>query len=314
MYSLFDSLVHRLNAERRGNEHHADCPFCGKETKRGQRHFSMNEAKGFYCWVCGASGSLQRLAAHLNMDAGPAPTYQHRKPQQERQPAPWQSEAVALVVRYAAHPDNVRMWQAYKPVTEETIKRWRFGFGVLPGTAHNRLIVPIIHDGEVVALRGRSIDGQEPKWLSATGSVMRIWNLNGIQPGATVWIMENYVDAALFMQAHPEWTALAVGGARSLRDEEVAYIARRRPGQVIVAYDNDLAGQATGPMLERLMSDWRERFHERNPGKKLPPTPKPAGPTVVNQLRDAGVNALLFRWPADAPPKADVGWALGATL
>lgn len=310
MYSLFDSLVHRLNAEQRGNEHHADCPFCGKETKRGQRHFSMNEAKGFYCWVCGASGSLQRLAAHLSMDAGPAPTYQHRKPQQERQPAPWQSEAVALVARYAAHPDNVRMWQAYKPVTEATVKRWRFGFGALPGTSHDRLIVPIILDGQVVALRGRSIDGREPKWLSATGSVMRIWNLDGIAAGATVWVMENYVDAAMFMQAYPDWTAVAIGGARALRDDEVATIAGCKPERVIVAYDNDLAGQATGAFLNRLRAEWVENFRQRNPGRPLPKVPEPKGPAVVNQLRKVGVNSLLFRWPQDAPAKADVGWAL----
>lgn len=306
MLSLVESLAHKLHAEKRGKEWHADCPFCGKEYRRGQTHFSLSE-RGYHCFVCDASGGLQKLAAHLGADYKPVEVV--RKPEPPK-PVTWQAGAVGLVNRYASHPDNLRQWQAYKPVTGATVKRWQLGFGALPGTSHNRLIVPIITGGEVVALRGRSIDGREPKWLSATGSVMKIWNLDGITPGATVWLMENYVDAALFMQNHPEWTAIAIGGARALHDDEVTHIARQKPERVIVAYDNDLAGQATGELLARLRAEWIENFRQRNPGRALPKVPEPRGPVVVNQLRRAGVNSLLFRWPQGTPAKADVGWAL----
>lgn len=310
MRDILADLATKLHAEQRGGRWHADCPFCGKEAKRGQTHFSITP-HGYYCFVCGAKGSHNKLAGILFGDHAPVYEMQPRRPLPPKAPPTWQSDAIGLLRTYSNHPDNVTRWQAYKPLRIDIINRWHFGFGALPGQSHDRLIVPIIVGGEVVALRGRAIDGREPKWISATGSTMKIWNLDGIGAGATVWIMENYVDAALFMQENADWQAVAVGGARALRDDEVATIAAAQPGRVIVAYDNDLAGQATGAMYSQLRQEWADAWRARNPGKtKLPPAPEPSGPKVVNQLRQAGVNALLFRWPESAPAKADVGWAV----
>jgi hypothetical protein len=65
MTTTFEHLITQLQAElRRDGRYHADCPFCGKETKKAQKHFSFCE-DGYICWVCEAKGGLQKLAAHI---------------------------------------------------------------------------------------------------------------------------------------------------------------------------------------------------------------------------------------------------------
>jgi hypothetical protein len=60
-----DQLVSQLQAElRRDGRYHADCPFCQKEAKKGQKHFSFCE-DGYTCWVCDAKGGLGKLAQHI---------------------------------------------------------------------------------------------------------------------------------------------------------------------------------------------------------------------------------------------------------
>ena len=155
----------------------------------------------------------------------------------------------------------------------------------------------------MVGLRGRSTGTAGPKWISASGSTSVLWNAAGVRAGCVTWIVENYVDAAWMMERHPEWDAVALGGA-NWRSEWAIRLAARRPRQVIVALDNDLAGQAAGPTLQRLSSEWGAA----HPG--LQP-PEPSGPRIVRSLRAAGLDdVLLFPWGEDAPDHADLGWLL----
>lgn len=153
---LFDSLCHQLHAapDRKGRVHLV-CPNCGKEPKQGQVHCSFSD-KGFYCFPCGTGGSLQRLAELLQVQPdGFAPAVQrHTEP---RKPKQWQRDPERYVDDYCAALDRVTHWSAYKPLTLESIARFRLGVGKLPASRceHRRLILPVYAAGQVVALHGR---------------------------------------------------------------------------------------------------------------------------------------------------------------
>ena len=134
-----------------------------------------------------------------------------------------------------------------------------------------------------------------------------MWGAENLRPGATVWLTENYIDAMLLMERHPDYVGLAVGGASIWRDEWTKVLADSKPGRVVVILDNDLAGQATGRTLAKLQAERTAKA--KAAGRTLPPI-YPAGPKLANRLRKAGISAHLFPWPVDSPAKADLGWLL----
>ena len=168
--------------------------------------------------------------------------------------APWQARGVEIVNRLCAHPRRYARWQAYKPLSRSTVEYYRFGLGRLPFERAGRwywsrdewLTVPLFEDGRLVGLRGRNLGTQGPKWISATGTHYCLWNLESVRRGVVLWICENYVDAAWLMGVHPEYVAVALGGASNWKSEWATAVAERQPALVMIALDNDLAGQATG--------------------------------------------------------------------
>lgn len=305
MTDLLTTLAARLDAElRRDGRYHADCVFCGKPAMKHQKHFSFCEA-GYYCFVCDAKGGLGALAAHLEVPhTNPSP--RPRPVLAPPRPRHWQTDPRVLTAIGGAL-DTVTRWQAYKPLTLDTIARARLGVGVLPASrcAQRRLILPVFECGRLVALHGRAYhaDDTDAKWLSAAGSRKDVlYGADGLRPGATVIICENMVDSLLAMQTRPDVVAVAGGGV-SWRDEWTARIARCRPDAVIVWLDNDLAGWPNEATYARLRAAWlRERGVE-------PPAPR--GPQIGQALLDAGVRRVRGpHWPHHTPAKADLGWAL----
>lgn len=312
MSDLLQTILNRYpNAQpdRRG-EYHVDCPFCGKEAQRGQTHFSFSDS-GYKCFVCGESGGLYAMSQRLGMTDAPLQPRIERK--QDPQPmAPWRSNPDRLLAGYWNHPNRYTAWQNYKPISRETIDRHQFGYGRLPFldkdgnwymSRDQWLIVPLFEHDQLVGLRGRNLTDKGPKWISATGTSYTLWGVAEVQPGDTVWLCENYVDAAWLMQTHPEWKAVAIGGATTWRDGWCDFLWMRKPSRVIVALDCDLVGQATGATLSRLRRQWTAE----HPGLKVP---EPNGPKIANSLLKTGVTAILFKWPADAPDKAGIDWVL----
>lgn len=302
--------------DRRG-EYHVDCPFCGKEAMRGQTHFSFSES-GYACFVCGSSGGLLALSKHLQLDNSQfIVTIRHQPRPKAMQPiARWRLNPDRLIDGYLSHPQRFSAWQQYKPVSRETIERHQFGYGRLPfldNNGHwymsrdNWLIVPLFQDGELVGLRGRNLTDQGPKWISATGTNYTLWGADNVAPGSVVWICENYVDAAWLMQLHPEWCAVAIGGATTWQAGWAQRLSECKPSKIVVALDNDLAGQATGRTLATLQAQWRVE----RPGMRIP---DPNGPKIANCLIEHGSNAVLFRWPSDTPSKAGIDWVLRKEL
>lgn len=303
MTTLLDTLAQRLDAQlRRDGRYHADCPFCHKEAKQAQKHFSFCES-GYICWVCDAQGGLRALAEHLDI-AGDAPAAP-RRVERPQEPRHWQKRPDYYLDRYCGAFDRVQAWQAYKPLTLDSIARFRLGVGTLPASRceRRRLIVPVFSGGNVVAFHGRAYrdDDTDAKWLTAGGSSKQVlFNADSLHSSPTVVIVENFIDAILVMQAEPGLVAVAGGGV-SWRAEWTMQIAQARPKHVLLLLDNDLAGFPNLETYAHLRAEW-ERAH---PGVK---PPEPRGPKIATALVAAGIRSVRGpNWPPGTPPKFDIG-------
>ncbi len=311
-----DAIVHKLHATlRRDGRYHADCPICGKQEKRNQKHFSFCEA-GYFCYVCGAKGGLVALAKHLDIHGAAAASQPRQRTQEPPKPRQWQHNPTRYLDDYCGAPTRLQDWQGYKPLSIDTIATYRLGIGILPASRcqHRRLVLPVYHQGQIVAFHGRAYRSgdDDAKWLCAGGSRKDVlFNADALRPGATVIICENFVDCLLAQEAD---NVIAVaGGGVSWRDEWTQQIAASRPRHVLVWLDNDLVGNPNTSTYRSLMAQWRREMHARvQQGKipTIPQPPQPKGPQIANDLLAAGMKASVYRWPNDTPPKADIGWAL----
>lgn len=283
------------------------CPFCGKPAERGQVHFSYN-ATGYKCFVCDAHGTLRKLAEHLRIDAPVTPVT--RQAPEPVATARWRQNPGKLLEVYR-NPERYTAWKRYKPLSTTTIERFDFGYGRLPFQRSDGewymsrqpwLTVPLWEAGKLVGLRGRNLGSAGPKWISATGSTYTLWGVDYVRRNAVTWLCENYVDAAWLMQEHPEWCAVAIGGATTWQPQWAQMLKERQPKTVIVALDNDLPGQAIGTLRDKLSAEWTAERHT--------PPPEAQGPRIANALNAAGVKAMLFEWPEVAPVKAGIDWLL----
>lgn len=296
--NTYQQLIEQLNVQpdRRGWVP-IECPSCGENR---QKKSAFNKL-GHHCFVCGANTTLAKLAEKMNIDTTlkserrvfiskpPNPRYWHREPER------W-------LKRTLAHPRRVELWQQYRPFTMENVAAYQLGIGVVPSTPcqHDRLTYPY-QDGDRVTLRGRAIDCGCPKWLSAGGSTAALWGIERLTPDAVVVLCESPIDAMLLMQYDPHLVAVAgTAGASTWRSEWTQAIVNSRPAFLLVAYDNDLQGQATGETRQSLTKAWLQKR------RKLPVA---NGPRVATEIARNGIKTFLFPWK-DAPPKADIGWLL----
>lgn len=299
--TLFDTLCAQLHVEPdRKGECWIACPSCGREKK----HFSFSEEHGAHCFGCDFSGSLAQVAELLSIEpdarAGPA-----KRAQVAQAPRLWQQRPDYWLDRYCGALDRVERWTAYKPLSLDSIARYRLGVGTLPSSRcqHRRLILPVFDGDQVVAFHGRAYLPQDSdaKWLSAGGSSKQHLFVTGqLRPGCIVAYVENFIDAILMMQVEPGVVAAAGGGA-SWRDDWTAQIAACQPRHVLVLLDNDLAGWANAETYAALSAAWRRE----RPGK---PLPEPRGPKIAGALLAAGVRSVRGpNWPRGTPPKFDIG-------
>jgi hypothetical protein len=324
MNELLDQLIYRLRAtERRDRRFHTDCPFCGKEEKRGQKHFSFCES-GYKCFVCEAQGGLVMLARHVGQDLPRDTSYVPRMPKApapEPTPRTWQQDPERLIAGYTLAANRFLYWGMYKPLSRENIMRCRLGVGVLPSSRceYPRLILPVFEDGVCVALHGRAFlpRDTEAKWLTAGGSRKNVlFNADALTPGCTVVICENMVDALLAQQIEPSVVAVAVGGV-SWNDAWTEQIASFNPKKVWVWFDNDLVGCPNAETSRKLLDTWHAEMQQRvDTGAipSIPAAPRPRGPQLAQTLAEAGLPAVSYVWPSGTPPKADLGWRVEEQL
>lgn len=303
------------------------CPVCGKDEK--SRDCSYN-ATAWHCFVCGSGGSLADLAKRRGVPAQPRPV-----PAQSAKKLPtWRTstdEALTVLARYTARPDKYQHWQAYKPVSTSMIDRLHWGVGSLdlyPYTGyhtsrcqHDRLIYPVFQDGAIVAFRGRQMACQceGDKWLNMAGSVPALYGIDEVPLGAVLVLCENPVDAMLVHEyQHDCYGCATTGGAGVWRPEWTARLAALHLRQVVVWYDNDLAGCPNSETLVSEVAAWRAKMQtalDQGKIKTIPSEPPtPHGPRVARQLWQANIKVSIGAWPAGTPVNWDIGKQIALEL
>lgn len=325
---LPDLLQHFQASPDGKGEAWIDCPECGKPAR--SKHCSIS-ARGWFCFACGFKGkSLYYLAQMVGIvDQAQVPT---RLPQPipekpRKQPAPtWTAQAKV----FASHPEVMQRWQAYKPLPADAIVDRLLGVGVLPvgkridnawqPCSHERLTVPLISGGVVIGYRARADACDCNRWLSPGGTRLHLYNGARLLPlrgrrnaqaleicdtvgewdaiGRTVVITENPIDAALIEEL---WgmPAIATMGVSNWRSIWTQLLVMSGAQDVLVAFDNDLAGNGGSIWRGALLAEYQDRH-----GRAWTGTAR--GPVLVDELRSAGVRAHLYDW-AGHPAKADIG-------
>jgi len=301
---LYDELLNFTHAHvDHFGEAHIDCPECGHPVKPNQTHCSFSE-RGWYCFVCGASGSLEALARLLGLgERTYIPQATHPNPKPLTVP-PWRLHSESWLEKYQLHPRRFELWSHYKPLALQTIVDHRLGVGRLPASrcSHDRLIVPVFWGMTLVGLRGRRIDCDCPaKWLPAVGTpleILPLYNAQALGKRQVVFIMENPVDALLLTQEKAPWVGLSIYSTSYWKQDWVGEIKAADPEMVIIALDNDLVGNGGAAQRDVFAAEWKRTHNDR--------LPKPRGVFIANQLNAAGIPATLFDWGV-APNKADIG-------
>lgn len=284
-----------------------ECPACGATTSNERDRAVGFSATGWNCFKCGESGNLYKLLELLGTPVERR-DYVPRPPDPPPLPRHWQTNPTEYLRRYCEHPARVTEWQRYRALTLDTIARWRLGVGVLPNSPcrHTRLIYPVYANGKIVAFRGRHWGCDCPvdagKWISCGGSTAALWGRELLRPGAMVFVMEAPPDAMFGMQREPDIVAVAgTAGANTWRKEWTQALVASQPALVVVAYDNDLAGMASGNVRKELLKEWRAE----HPNPRQRP-PHAGGWRVLKELRGAGLDAVPWDW-SPYPARWDMG-------
>lgn len=333
MTDLYHKLIVYTNGKvDRQGEVHITCPNCGKASSPTDTHCSFSK-KGFHCFVCNASFSLQTLAEKVGLND--ESTYNPPIPVTRRVPVDttpsWAGAAWSFVRKFSTGDDKYK-WISYKPITMDAVNDYNLGYGILPQSrcTHPRLVVPLICGNEVVGFRGRQVDPacECGKWLSSYGSKPILYNggqlvndnklqkrlLLGkssrrvVNEKCVLYIVENPIDAILFEEqminrGHEFYRAVATLGVTIWKDEWTEAIKQSGIKTVIVLYDHDLAGNGASSPDE--YKEMVARWQEKNPKVKRPPVPN--GIRLANKLLNEGVGAVVYRWRQGTPLKYDIG-------
>lgn len=301
IYAEAAGKADRKTSNQSGWYYFTVCPFCSA----GPRKSAAHEQRGFRCFVCGWHGA-DDLAATLGL-AGyerPAP----RPQEAPRKPAYWHHNPQAYQDGYLGHLDRLRLWQAYKPLTLESISRYQLGVGVLPASKckHSRLTYANVEaPGPPQGFRGRALGCNCPKWLTAGDSGVWLWGASLLRPGAKVLMVENPIDAILCMQRWPGCVAVAsTGGANGWNDEMLEQIAESKPAGVKQIGDNCHAGLPNAETVEYVL---RVVNPAREAEGKQPLTISKRWPQHAAMLRRLGVPVAAHAWPAGTPYQYDAG-------
>jgi DNA primase len=126
-----------------------------------------------------------------------------------------------------------------------TADRYRLGVVAVPITGHEqyegRLSIPYLGPSNTVtAIRFRSLNGEEPKYLSVGGASNRLYNLRAIiEATDTIHLTEGELDALILGQAG--FSAVGVPGANSWKRHHPRLFAGFT--KVFIWGDGDKAGQ-----------------------------------------------------------------------
>jgi DNA primase len=117
----------------------------------------------------------------------------------------------------------------------------------------HRLIFPFFVANQPIYLQARTIAANvEPRWHNLRGIVPSLYNVDALAAlpsNSVIYLVEGFTDT-LTLMAH-DFAAVGLVGAAGLKPEWVSHLSRFR---VILALDNDRAGQAAADAYEELFA------------------------------------------------------------
>lgn len=165
----------------------------------------------------------------------------------------------------------------------------------------NRVIVPIIDArGNVVAFGGRVLDNSKPKYINTSDTPvykksLGVFGLNFAKNSKekSLILVEGYMDAIALHQAGFTNSIACLGTALT---GEMAHLLSRYTDEILLAYDNDEAGQKATERAIRVFSSigMKLRVIRLTGGKDPDEILKKFGPEKIRSLIDGAENDIEF--------------------
>jgi DNA primase len=112
------------------------------------------------------------------------------------------------------------------------------------------LLFPFFENGMPVFLTSRRYTDEKPKYLSISGQIPCLYNVDALNDNRLVWLVEGVTDALTLLTER--MTVAGVPGACNFRAE---WAAQFRDRTVILALDPDEAGQSASAFISDLLSE-----------------------------------------------------------
>lgn len=240
------------------------CVFCGDTNKYG--HLYINRETGLWkCHRCGEQGNFYQLQTRLGDT--PEPIWKDQASRFEV----WEHLVSVCQDALLDEPDAIEYLRKERHLSPETIGKYRIGWaprnimdlllkdyslgelskaGLVSDKNYpifwDRVLVPYIQDGQVVALRGKQIGGN---MLQAKDSSIRLFGVDNLKDQYEAYLCEGEMDAMLLDQMG--YPAVAIPGALSFQEHWISYFDDCR--RVFVCLDTDEAGQQGAAKIVHLV-------------------------------------------------------------
>ena len=259
------------------------CVFCGDTNKYG--HLYINREHGAWkCHRCGEQGSFVELQVKL----GDTPALASKELADKWDV--WDHLVTVCQDALIDESDAIMYLRRDRGLTPETIGTYRLGWvprnimdlmldryslkdlhqaGLVSDKNYplfwNRIMIPYLHDGRVIAVRAKEIGGNV---LQAKDSSIRLFGVDQIRGQAETYLCEGEFDAMYLSQLG--YPAAAIPGALSFQEHWVTYFDHSR--RVFICMDNDEAGMQGTAKIQR----------EVGPKAKAVTLPLPLGKTSTD--------------------------------
>ncbi len=292
---LLDTLG--IRSRRIGNEVWAACPHPDHPNDREFSSWSLNVHSGVhYCFGCQFGGNAQKLV-EVCYDITPqgAWSWLERNGFGDTVWVPTQIEVQLQTwsPKFSPPPfrtGDVTTWP--KPVRDYVVQNrqltpgqvaaWRVGYSI-DGRLAGRIVIPV-HDeyGAVVNYHARAFGGREPKYLYPSEAEhaekdamlgVQFWAPPQLRSKTSVVVTEGGFDALACERSGARYVAAIGGSGSTLTANQAARLATW--GRVVIATDNDHAGNRVYSMLKSMLARYTEVTRVELPEgfdcNKLPP-------------------------------------------